>query len=437
MVVFALIGNKINTSNTARITNRPKSINNEVDVLDQLMGLNVKPAYIDESSYNSKKSDFNTSSFNLDDIMNRISEKNSDATIDYKYALLTSLYSQVDHLKQQLLSKDKIIDYLIATTSLSSNYDGTLETSDDLVSSNISNLTNANNVSTPHNSTSSSSVEIIQEITNPQENPFFNDYCVFTSNTSSLYSDISTTSLITSTSDESISSESSNDCTAFGAWEKHSNGFGSKMLHKFGYNEGGIGKREDGIKKPIEASSGMKHFSLKDKGCCRRVENEVHCWPKGTTLITGSSIIMGLEENRLRKYKAKVRPFPGARVDDMYDYLAPLLKKKPSNVIIHIGSNDAPSKSANDIANEIRCLKSFIEQKVPDVKLFVSCPVLRLDNKKANNILRELNILLKSAGKFVCNDNVDSSCLGRKGLHLNLKGSGRLAINFISLMRRL
>ena len=426
MVVFALIGNKMNTSNTARITNRPKSINNnEFDVLDELMALNDRPAYIDESSHNSKINDLDTNSFNLDDIMKSISVKNSDSSIDYRYALLTSLYSQVEHLKQQLLHKDNIIDHLIANTHRSSNYDNTLEISDEL----------KNNVTSPHNSTTSSSVEIIQEITNPQENPSFNDYCVY--NTSSLYSDISTTALITSTSDESISSESSNDSTAFGAWEKHSNGFGSKMLHKFGYNGGGIGKCEDGIKNPIEASSGMKHFSLKDEDGCRRVANEVHCWPKGTTLITGSSIIMGLEENRLRKFKAKVRPFPGALVDDMYDYLAPLLKKKPSNVIIHIGSNDAPSKSANEIANEIRCLTSFIEQKVPDVNIFISCPVIRLDNKKANNTLRELAILLKSAGKTVCNDNVDPSCLGRKGLHLNLKGSGRLAINFISLMRRL
>ena len=427
MVIFALIGNKINTSNTAHITNRPKSINNEIDILDELMALNDKPIYVEESSHNKKINDLNTSSFNLDDIMSRISEKNSDSRVDYRYALLTSLYAQVDNLKHQLLSKDKIIDHFIANTSKSSNYN-LLKTSDDLDSSNIS--TQNNNIS--------SSVDIIQEITNPQENPFFNDYCAVTSHdTRSLYSDISTNPLITSTSEVSISKDSFIDNTDFGAWEKHSNAFGSRMLRKFGYNGGGIGKHGDGIKNPIKATSGMKHFSLKDEGCCRRVENQVHCWPKGTTLITGSSIIMGLEENRLHKYKSKIRSFPGALVDDMYDYLAPLLKKKPSNVILHIGSNDSPSKSANEIANEIGFLKLFIEQKVPGVKIFVSCPVLRLDNKKANNTLRELSVLLKSDGNTVCNENVDSSCLGRKGLHLNPKGSGRLAINFISLMRRL
>ena len=41
------------------------------------------------------------------------------------------------------------------------------------------------------------------------------------------------------------------------------------------------------------------------------------------------------------------------------------------------------------------------------------------------------------SGKLIDNDNVDRSCLGRKSLHLNAKGSGRIAINFISQMRRL
>ena len=62
---------------------------------------------------------------------------------------------------------------------------------------------------------------------------------------------------------------------------------------------------------------------------------------------------MGVEEQKLHKYNAKVRSFPGACIDDMYDYLLSLLKKKPTNVILHIGSNDAPYKSANEIKNEI------------------------------------------------------------------------------------
>ena len=53
---------------------------------------------------------------------------------------------------------------------------------------------------------------------------------------------------------------------------------------------------------------------------------------------------------QVEKYKAKVRAFPGSTVDDMHDFLKPLLKKKPSNVILHIGSNDFLDKTAAEIA---------------------------------------------------------------------------------------
>ena len=36
---------------------------------------------------------------------------------------------------------------------------------------------------------------------------------------------------------------------------------------------------------------------------------------------------------------AKVRTFPGAKEDDMYDLIEPLLKKAP-DVILHIGTNN-------------------------------------------------------------------------------------------------
>ena len=34
-------------------------------------------------------------------------------------------------------------------------------------------------------------------------------------------------------------------------WEKHSSGFASKMLNKYGYQGNGLGKFENGIKEPI------------------------------------------------------------------------------------------------------------------------------------------------------------------------------------------
>ena len=62
-----------------------------------------------------------------------------------------------------------------------------------------------------------------------------------------------------------------------------------------------------------------------------------HPFPKGTCLIVGDSILAGIDEHRLStgKKKVKGRYFPGARTDDMYDYMKPLLRKLPDYIILH------------------------------------------------------------------------------------------------------
>ena len=56
-----------------------------------------------------------------------------------------------------------------------------------------------------------------------------------------------------------------------------------------------------------------------------------HHFPEGACLIVRDSMLAGIDENRLRtgKHKVKVRYFPGALTDDMYDYLKALLRKLP------------------------------------------------------------------------------------------------------------
>ena len=82
-------------------------------------------------------------------------------------------------------------------------------------------------------------------------------------------------------------------------------------------------------------------------------------------------------------------------------------------------------------------LKAYIEHILPAVKVFISCPIIRADNIRANHVLRQLDKDLKLYCDVVDNDEIDDSCLGQKGLHLNAKGSTRLATNFISQMKRI
>ncbi len=152
-----------------------------------------------------------------------------------------------------------------------------------------------------------------------------------------------------------------------------------------------------------------------------------------------NSILNNIQEDRLgKKRKVKVRAFPGATIEDMYDYLTPLLKKEPSNVILHAGSNNSTSEDAQTILDKLLTLKWHIQVIAPNAGVFISTPVLRMDNPRAGFVLRQVADRLLSLNiNCVDNDGIDASCVGQAGLHLNRRGAGKLAINFIRLMQRL
>ena len=66
----------------------------------------------------------------------------------------------------------------------------------------------------------------------------------------------------------------------------------------------------------------------------------------------------------------------------MHGYIKPLLKKSPDNVILHVGTNDAPNSTSRAILDTMS-LKSFIEKELPQSKVCISHVVKRTDNGNA------------------------------------------------------
>ena len=227
------------------------------------------------------------------------------------------------------------------------------------------------------------------------------------------------------------------DPSKLAPWDRFNNGFATRIIGHMGYEGGGLGKHGDGIVTPIETSSTCSTHR-NGIGSPPRVMNTVDPWRRYTTLIIGDSILSGVDESKLSRYFAKVRSFSGARIDDIYDYIKPLLAKKPTNVILHVGTNDSNVKTADEMFGELMHLREFIQNSLPDCTIYLSTPTLRIDNAKANATLRELaNKLKVSSLDIVDNGNISSEGIGKKGLHLNEKGSGRLALNYINLMKQL
>ena len=122
-------------------------------------------------------------------------------------------------------------------------------------------------------------------------------------------------------------------------------------------------------------------------------QNNKEC-TKGTTLILGDSTISGLIVKKMsRNRKIKVRYFPRAKLKDIYHYAISLLEKRPENIILHLGTNDALFKSGTNTLKDLIEWKGFILEKLPSCeKITLLSPTVRTDKesaKKNNKIFAE------------------------------------------------
>ena len=150
-------------------------------------------------------------------------------------------------------------------------------------------------------------------------------------------------------------------------------------------------------------------------------------------------MINGIDERRISKTRqVKVRFFPGPRIKDMYHYLIPILEKRPEHLILHVGTNDAVGSSHQQIVNDLSAPKQFIKEKLQNCNAILSIPAKHCDNQKASATLKLVNQQLPQLNIDVIeNKNISDKHLGRHVLGLSNHGRVRLAMNFISYVKKL
>ena len=156
---------------------------------------------------------------------------------------------------------------------------------------------------------------------------------------------------------------------------------------------------------------------------------------KNRIFIVGDSMIKNITGTGIsRDHTVKIRPHPGATNIDMCDYIKLELRHQPDVIILHCGTNDIP----NEI-NTLKKLKKLLKEtegydthKKPQV--VISGLIKRYDqdfNEDIKSINEKIQSLCTSKGlSFIDNSNIDKSCLNRRKLHLNRRGSSFLANNF-------
>ena len=158
--------------------------------------------------------------------------------------------------------------------------------------------------------------------------------------------------------------------------------------------------------------------------------------------IVGDSILKNLQGRKIsRSAKVKVSSFPGCTTMDMRDHIKPILRKNPDAIVIHVGTNSLRSSaSVRDCAEEIVNLATMISND-SSADLAISGIIPRSDDESLAVKVSGVNKLLKTfcnqnGWGFVDHSNVSPEHdLNRSGLHLNAKGTARLATNFINYLR--
>lgn len=160
---------------------------------------------------------------------------------------------------------------------------------------------------------------------------------------------------------------------------------------------------------------------------------------KSDVLVIGDSMMNAVKDKGvLKNYNnIKIKYFSGAKIDDVKPQIKTLVENKPKLIIIHLGTNDAPLKSSNEILDNLLSFKHNVEKLCPESKVIISSLTPRLDHGKANITINHFNNHLKQLKiDIMDNKNITTQDLGRKGLHLSAKGKQKMARNILETMKK-
>ena len=206
---------------------------------------------------------------------------------------------------------------------------------------------------------------------------------------------------------------------------------------------------DENIQKPGRAyqelnKESMKRQLVENKEKQSKQQQQQQCQDNQTSdkndkpymIIAGDSLTKGLKGWLMsRKKKVKVQTFSGATAQDMKDYIKPLVAKKPAHIYLHIGTNDVANLSADQVKDNIFEIARNIRNK--GINCTVSSLITRKDQYSVN--VEEINNLLyrelPTGINIIKHENITAQHLNQGGIHLNKRGDGALALNFINDIR--
>ena len=109
----------------------------------------------------------------------------------------------------------------------------------------------------------------------------------------------------------------------------------------------------------------------------------------------------------------------------MEHFIKLLINKQPRQIILHIGTNDLLRSSPLEITAAIKKLTEII------MTHGIQCVVSEITCRD-DDLWKMMRNDLPSNVKIIDNTSISERHLNSRGLHLNQRGSGELALNYIT-----
>ena len=166
-------------------------------------------------------------------------------------------------------------------------------------------------------------------------------------------------------------------------------------------------------------------------------QQKEHSNKKQDIIVAGDSMLNNIEDRfnlNTKKANVSIRAFPGSTIEDFKDYVAPLARKKPDALIVHIGTNNVCSDTPKQVTEKLIQLHRYVKSIAPQTKLVLSNIIRRHDFQNLGKKIIEINSLLAiecKRNKIDLIDNINVTSIGRKGLHPNNLGKEQIAGNLL------
>ena len=111
-------------------------------------------------------------------------------------------------------------------------------------------------------------------------------------------------------------------------------------------------------------------------------DNKSKSTVKKQAVIIGDSILNGVNERGIKSkhFSVSIQPYSGANSNDIVDYIKPIIRKSPDDIIIHMGTNDL-KKNINTIEN-LEKICDYSKNNSKNTKIVISTLTIRADDKE-------------------------------------------------------